>query len=50
MFLLSVVLVLTACSDDDDNNRNRVANFTETIENIGTAQPIFHSGVFNTPT
>lgn len=49
MFLLIVVLVLTACSDDDDNNRIRIANFTVTIENVGTAQPIFQSGVFNTP-
>ena len=47
-----VLLTFTACSDDDDGgntNQGASANFTVTIENVITPQPIFQSGVFNTP-
>lgn len=47
-----IALVVTACSNDDNGNSNNnsdMATFTVTIENVVTPQPIFQSGVFNTP-
>lgn len=50
--ILSMFLLVTACSDDDDVGEfpnGSMANFTVTIENVVMPQPIFQSGVFNTP-
>lgn len=50
--ILGVFLLVTACSDDDDigeSPNDNMADFTVTIENVVMPQPIFQSGVFNTP-
>ncbi|WP_148264642.1 spondin domain-containing protein [Christiangramia forsetii] len=49
--ILSMFLIFTACSDDDDNiqGNENMAEFTVTIENVVQPKPIFQSGVFNTP-
>ncbi|WP_010227220.1 spondin domain-containing protein [Gillisia marina] len=55
MLLLGVIIAFGACNNDDDDNGNQppggdgTADFTVTIENVSMAQPIFESGVFNTP-
>jgi len=48
-----MLFVLTSCSNDNDDGTpppvENTANFTVTIENVVMPQPIFQSGVFNTP-
>lgn len=53
MLTFCMLFVLTSCSNDDDNGTpspgGNTSNFTVTIENVVMPQPIFQSGVFNTP-
>jgi len=53
MLTFCMLFVLTSCSNDDDNGTpspsDNTSNFTVTIENVVMPQPIFQSGVFNTP-